>query len=265
MITKSKAVIIIPARYESTRFPGKPLAVINGLTMIERVWKIAKSCKYADDVFIATDSDIIADHVKPFGAKVIMTSESCRTGTDRVAQATENLSDENAIVVSLQGDAVLTPPWIIDEVIHTMKEHAAVSLATPAVKLSGKALQDFLAHKKVSPSSGTTVVFDKQHNALYFSKQPIPFDYNANSPEAYLYRHIGLYAYRLSTLRQLQALEQSPLEKQEKLEQLRALENGIPVRIVSVDYQGRSHGSVDTPHDVKVIEKIIATEGELVA
>ncbi|MBS0287910.1 MAG: 3-deoxy-manno-octulosonate cytidylyltransferase [Proteobacteria bacterium] len=265
MISQSKATIIIPARYESSRFPGKPLAMINGLTMIERVWRIANNCKHADAVYIATDSEIIAEHVKLFGAKVIMTDESCRTGTDRVAQATEDFTDENAIVVSLQGDAVLTPPWIIDEVIHAMKQHDTVCLATPAVKLKGQALQDFLAHKKISPSSGTTVVFDKERNALYFSKQPIPFDYNANSPEAYLYRHIGLYAYRVNTLRQLQALEQSPLEKQEKLEQLRALENGIPIRIVCVDYQGRSHGSVDTPQDVKVIEKIIAAEGELVA
>lgn len=257
--------IIIPARYESSRFPGKPLALINGLSMIERVWRIAKKCKHADDVFVATDSDIIFDHVTKFGAKAIMTSEDCRTGTDRVAQAAAYLKNDNAIIISLQGDAVLTPPWIIDAVISAMKQDSSVKLATPAVKLTGNALQTFLDHKRLSPSSGTTTVFDQNGNALYFSKQPIPFDYNAGTEKAYLYRHIGLYGYQLATLKKLQALPQSPLEKQEKLEQLRALENGIPIKIVCVDYQGRSHGSVDTPHDVKFVEDIIHAEGELIA
>ena len=264
-MSNATASIIIPARYESSRFPGKPLAQINGLSMIERVWRIATSCQHADNVMIATDSDIIREHVEQFGAKAVMTDESCRTGTDRVAEAATHLQDDNAIIVSLQGDAVLTPPWIIDEVIRAMKQHPEVCLATPVVKLMGKSLHDFLEHKKVSPSSGTTAVFDLQFNALYFSKRPLPFDYAAQSDDAYLYRHIGLYGYRLKTLKQLQSLPQSPLEKQEKLEQLRALENGIPIRVVCVDYQGRSHGSVDTPHDVKVVEKIIAKEGELVA
>ncbi len=264
-MNNAKASIIIPARYESTRFPGKPLAQINGISMIQRVWQIAKNCQHADNVVIATDSEIIRSHVNEFGAQAIMTDESCRTGTDRVAEAASHLQDDNAIIVSLQGDAVLTPPWIIDEVIHTMKQNPDVCLATPVVKLMGKTLQDFLEHKKISESSGTTAVFDLNFNALYFSKRPIPFDYQAHTENAYLYRHIGLYGYRLKTLKKLQSLPQSPLEKQEKLEQLRALENGIPIRVVCVDYQGRSHGSVDTPHDVHVVEKIIANEGELVA
>ncbi len=260
-----QATIIIPARYDSSRFPGKPLAMINGLTMIERVWRIAKRCQHADSVYIATDSDEIKTFATRFGAQVLMTSASCQTGTDRVAEAASAFATDESIVLSLQGDAVLTPPWIVDEIIHSMKHDPTVQLATPVVKLSGKTLQDFLNHKKISPSSGTTAVFDKNNNALYFSKNPIPFLYDNQSANAYLYRHIGLYGYRFKTLKQLQALPQSPLEKQEKLEQLRALENGIPIRIVNVDYKGRSHGSVDSPHDVKVVEQIIEREGELIA
>lgn len=148
--------------------------------------------------------------------------------------------------------------------ILAMQNDASVAMVTPAVKLTNQALQDFLQHKKVSPTSGTTVVFDKNNNALYFSKQPIPYLYQPTDPNAFLYRHIGLYGYRFKTLKQLQALPQSSLEKLEKLEQLRALENGITIRVVAVDYQGRSHGSVDTPADVSLIENIIKNEGELV-
>lgn len=260
----AKAIIIIPARYDSSRFPGKPLALIRGITMIERVWRIAQACQHADAVYIATDSDIIAAHAQSFGAQVIMTDPACYTGTDRVAEAATQLADENTIVVSLQGDAVLTPPWVVDALISAMKENPNIGMTTPAVSLKGASLTAFLAHKKVSPSSGTTVVFAKDGKALYFSKQPIPFIREV-TPEATLFRHIGLYAYRFTVLQQLQHLAPTPLEKLEKLEQLRALENEIPIHVVVVDYQGRSHGSVDTQHDVAVIEKIILEEGELIA
>lgn len=256
------AVVIIPARYDSTRYPGKPLAMISGITMIERVWRIACRCRLADAVYIATDSEKIAEHATKFGAQVLMTAASCKTGTDRVAEAAEKVATEDTIIISLQGDAVLTPPWIIDNVIQALKEDLQVPLATPAVKLTGEELTNFLKHKKTSPSSGTTVVFDKQGNALYFSKQPIPFQFDKDS--AFLYRHVGLYGYRFKTLKQLQSLKQSPLEISERLEQLRALENGISIRVIPVDYQGRSHGSVDTPVDVSLVEQIIAAEGELV-
>lgn len=263
--TQTRAAIIIPARYDSSRFPGKPLAKIHGVTMIERVWRIARRCQHAPLVAIATDSDIIAEHAKGFGAEVIMTSPACQTGTDRVAEACEQFANDNLAIISLQGDAVLTPPWVLDQMIEAMQSDENVPMVTPAIKLQGQALKDFFQHKKVSPTSGTTVVFDKHFNALYFSKQPIPYLYQPNDPGAFLYRHIGLYGYRYEILKQLQALPQSPIEKLEKLEQLRALENGIAIRIVRVDYQGRTHGSVDTPHDVAVIESIIEKEGELTA
>lgn len=260
----SRAAIIIPARFDSTRFPGKPLAQIHGISMIERVWRIANRCQQNAFVAVTTDSEQIAEHVKKFNATVIMTSSTCQTGTDRVAEACKTFSDENMPIISLQGDAVLTPPWVIDQMILEMQNDESVEMVTPAVKLTQQALHDFLNHKIVSPSSGTTVVFDKNQNAMYFSKQPIPYLYKTEDPDACLYRHIGLYGYRFKTLKQLQSLPQSPIEKLEKLEQLRALENGIPIRVVCVDYKGRTHGSVDTPQDVSLIESIIQKEGELV-
>jgi 3-deoxy-manno-octulosonate cytidylyltransferase (CMP-KDO synthetase) len=257
------AAIVIPARYDSSRFPGKPLALIQGISMIERVWRIAQKCTQADAIYITTDSDIIFEKASSFGAQVIMTSAACPTGTDRVAEAAESFAQDNTIIISLQGDAVLTPPWIVDDIIIAMKKDPETMIATPAVKLISQALVDFLNHKKISPSSGTTVVFDKNYQALYFSKQPIPYQRTV-SHNAILYRHIGLYGYRFKTLKVLNKLEQTPLECIEKLEQLRALENGIPIRIVCVDYQGRTHASVDTPEDLQVVERLIEQEGELI-
>lgn len=267
----SNAVIIIPARYDSQRFPGKPLSMIKGMSLLERVWRIGMQVKNAEQCYIATDDPRIAEHAKSIGAAVIMTSSDCATGTDRVAQAALSVANRDTIVLSLQGDAVLTPPWVVENLI-TALENSEAGMATPAVAMTGEKLKAFLAHKKRSPSSGTTVVFKNNNNqdknqdkeALYFSKQPIPFYRDLNQPDAVMYRHIGLYAYRFHTLNLLQSLAPSPLEKIEKLEQLRALENNIPIQVVLVDYQGRSHGSVDTPEDILLIESIINKEGELV-
>lgn len=261
---KSKAIIIIPARYGSTRFEGKPLKAILGKSMLERVWNIAQSCRHQDAVYIATDDDRIRDHAQRFNANVIMTSPDCPTGTDRVAQAATGIANDDDIVISLQGDALLTPPWVVDAIIESMKADPQIPLATPAVKLMGRHLYEFLEHKKISPSSGTTVVMDPSGIALYFSKTPIPFHHNFADAKACLYRHIGLYGYRFKALQKLQSLPQSPLERCEKLEQLRALENGMAIKVVQVDYQGRSHGSIDTPKDVEFVERIIQQEGELV-
>lgn len=253
-----KALIVIPARMASTRFPKKPLAKIAGIAMIQRVWSIAKALKH--DVVIATDDKALYNFSLGFGARVIMTSLDCLTGTDRVAEASRAFP-EYTIFFSLQGDAVLTPPWVIDEVLKCMLKTPKIQMATPAVKLHGKALYDFIETKRAGSTSGTCVVFDKDKNALYFSKSLIPFARNSNSQ---IYRHIGLYAYRFETLQRLSHLSESPLEKAEKLEQLRALENGIPIRVVEVDYQGRTHGSVDRPEDIAFVESIIAEEGELI-
>jgi 3-deoxy-manno-octulosonate cytidylyltransferase (CMP-KDO synthetase) len=259
----SQAAIIIPARMASSRYPNKPLANIKGLTMIERVWRIANAAKSASAIWIATDDAKLANFVQSFGAKVIMTASDCPTGTDRVARAYESINQEFEVVFSLQGDAVLTPPWIIDAVLEGMLTDSTVGMATPAVLLKGKALLDFIEHKKTGSSTGTTVTFDKNKNALYFSKALIPFARKIDASYE-VYRHIGLYAYRPAILNQLLALPMGHFEKMEQLEQLRALENNIPIRIIPVDYRDRTHGSVDRPEDVAVVEQIIESEGELV-
>jgi 3-deoxy-manno-octulosonate cytidylyltransferase (CMP-KDO synthetase) len=256
---EKKAAIIIPARMSSTRFPNKPMALIYGKTMIERVWNLGIAADIAD-VFIATDDLSLESFAKQFGANVIMTQSSCLTGTDRVAEVANKFLEYD-IFFSLQGDAVLTPPWVIRSVLQTMLENSDVQMATAAVRLEGKALSDFVLSKKAGSSGGTCVTFDTRGNALYFSKSLIPYTREAQSP---IYRHIGLYAYQRSTLLKLQKTPEGVFEKAEKLEQLRALENGIPIRVVIVDYQGRTHGSVDLPEDVALVEKIIHQEGELI-
>ncbi len=257
------AVIVIPARMASQRFPNKPLAMIRGKTMIERVWQIARSVSGASEVIIATDDENLRQFGEKFGAKVMMTSPSCLTGTDRVAEASRQLDQKHQIFFSFQGDAVLTPPWVIDAVLKAMLADPTIQMATPAVHLTGKALADFVVSKRGGSSSGTCVTFDKKGRALYFSKALIPYHREENHPDRMVYRHIGLYAYRAKTLQHLSLLPEGTFEKSEKLEQLRALENGIPIQVVPVDYRGRTHGSVDRPEDISFVESVIEREGEL--
>jgi 3-deoxy-manno-octulosonate cytidylyltransferase (CMP-KDO synthetase) len=257
------AIIVIPARMASTRFPDKPLVKISGQAMIERVWRIGKAAANAKEVIVATDDERLKKFCEGFGAKVLMTSPECLTGTDRVAEAARLLGLEEGIFFSLQGDAVLTPPWVVEDVLQAMLVDSSVQIATPATRLVGRALTEFVASKKGGSSSGTTVTFNKKGDALYFSKAVIPYNRDEAAPDRHVYRHIGLYAYRFDTLQRLSELPEGVFEKSEKLEQLRALENGIPMRVVLVDYKGRTHGSVDRPEDVAFIESVIAREGEL--
>lgn len=259
----SNVTIVIPARFQSSRFPGKPLVEILGISMLERVWRIATYSRASNNVIIATDDIRIEQHARKFGAQVIMTSKDCRNGTERVYEAVKDTAAQDDIILSLQGDAVLTPPWVIDHIIDSLQteKSSAIGIATPAQALEGHILEAFLKQKNISPSSGTTVTFDLNHKALYFSKQVIPY---SHSQHKLLYRHIGLYAYRFHTLQHCQALAPTPLEKIEKLEQLRALENNIPIKIAVVDYKGRTHASIDTPQDVEWVKQLIQQEGELV-
>lgn len=259
-----KSIVIIPARMASTRFPNKPLALIEGKTMIERVWRIANAATLADEVVIATDDETLKSHVLTFGASVIMTSSQCETGTDRVAEAANQLPNNYDIIFSLQGDAVLTPPWVIDDLVRMLAENPDIDIATPAIELKDKALQDFVQLKQSGSSSGTSVTFDKHMRSLYFSKGLIPHSREPDNPSYRVYRHIGLYAYRRPALDKFVNLEPSHLEQIEKLEQLRALENGMDIYVKLVDYRGRTHGSVDNPEDIDTVTDIIRNEGELV-
>jgi 3-deoxy-manno-octulosonate cytidylyltransferase (CMP-KDO synthetase) len=255
------AAIVIPARYASTRFPGKPLHAIAGVPMLERVWRIARSVPQASRVLIATDDEQILGFAHGIGAEAVMTSPDCANGTERVHDAAVSAGIAEDIVLNLQGDAPLTPPWVLEAMIAEMIRDRAPDIVTPAVKLEGAILDEFLAQKQTAPASGTTVVFDLNRNALYFSKAVLP--YRRKEGHASIYRHIGLYGYRRAALARYAGLAPTPLEQTEGLEQLRALESGMSIRVAIVDYRGRTHWSIDAPEDAAVAEKIIAREGEL--
>jgi 3-deoxy-manno-octulosonate cytidylyltransferase (CMP-KDO synthetase) len=255
------AAIVIPARYGSTRFPGKPMHPILGIPMLERVWRIARAVKNCDRIVVATESVEVADFARSFGAEAVITSDRCRNGTERVHEATGVAGIADDIVVNLQGDAVLSPPWVLEAMIEAMMRDAGIEVITPAVQLEGATLAKFATHKVVNKSSGTTVVFDRAGNALYFSKQILPFIRTPGFSN--VHRHVGLYGYRRRLLAEYCKLAPSPLEETEGLEQLRLLENGLKIRVLKVDYRGRTHASIDTYDDVRFAEDIIASEGEL--
>lgn len=234
-----------------------------GVPTLERVWRIAKSVKGQSTVLIATEDQRIVDFAARFGGDAVMTSETCTNGTERTFEAINRRGLDADVIINLQGDALLTPPWILDAMIEEMQADAAADIVTPAVRLEGDGLREFVDHKVESPASGTTVVFDVDQRALYFSKVVIPYVRKAGY--ASVYRHIGLYGFRRDSLERYITLPPSPLEICEGLEQLRALENGMKIKVAIVDYRGRSHGSVDSPADVKLVEDIIAREGELLS
>lgn len=257
--------IVIPARAGSTRFINKPLAVVRGRTLLERVWRIAKSVKGAQRVIVATDAEAIAAHVESFGGSVMCSEQVFANGSERAAFISAQLSPASDIIINLQGDAVLTPPWVVEAVIDALKQRPDWPMATPAVALCGPAYDAYLERKATNRASGTLVVFDATGCALYFSKGIIPHlrapPADAKIPKAH--QHIGLYAYRAAALAQYAALPPGPLEQVEQLEQLRALEHGMRIGVVAVDLRGRTQWSVDYPEDIEVIEAIIRREGEL--
>src|SRR5579862_5808929 len=163
-----KSIIIIPARYGSTRFPGKPLASIHGKSLLHRTWSIAKAVKHIDDVFIATDDNRIEQHAKNFGANVIMTSSTCENGTERIYDAIQKANITPDIAINLQGDAVLTPPWVIQALLDSMLKNPADGLSTLATQISQEQYQRMMNAKNKGTVGGTTVVFDLNHQALYF-------------------------------------------------------------------------------------------------
>lgn len=259
--------LIIPSRYGSTRLKGKPLRLIAGRTLIHRVWSLASAVKGVNSIYVATDDKRIADHVASFGGLATMTPESCENGTERVFAAAKSLSPVPSHVLNLQGDAVLTPPWVLERVVEEMACQPELEMVTAAVRMDWRSYQKALGDMASGQASGTTVAFDRYGNALYFTKGVIPF-VRRDSPSfgtdmAPVYQHVGIYGYRFETLRRYVTLQPGPLERTEKLEQLRALENGIPLRIVEVDYRGRTHGSIDIEDDICRAEDVISSEGEL--
>lgn len=265
-------VIIIPARYASARFPGKPLAPLHGAsgtskTLIHRTFEAAEAAAKAvggvDAVVVATDDDRIANAARAFGAIVAMTPDTCKNGTERCWAALEALPDKPDIVINLQGDSPLTPPAFVEAVVKTLRAEPDLATATPVIRCNGAALELLLADRRQGLVGGTTAVGDASGDALYFSKEVLPFTsegYPAEGPTPVLH-HVGLYGYRPSALEAYSSWPVDPLERLEGLEQLRFLTNGVKMRLVEVSPPGRDFCELNNPQDAKRIEAALSELG----
>lgn len=245
--------VVIPARYDSTRLPGKPLADIAGQPMVVRVAAAARRAR-SDGVWVAADDERIIVAVRQRGFEAVMTRKDHASGTDRIAEVVDRLQwDDGDIVVNVQGDEPLLEPSLIEAVAGALQDDPDAAIATAAHCLT--TAEDFFNTNVVK------VVCDSRGRALYFSRAPIPWDRDqfANRRDALpadfpARRHIGLYAYRVSFLRRFGQLAASPLERCESLEQLRALWHGYPIQVVSVDYAPAP--GVDTPEDLERVRRV---------
>ena len=238
---------IIPARFGSSRFPGKPLALICGKPMIQRVYENARASSILSRVVVATDSREIARAVSGFGGEVCMTSERHATGTDRIAEAAARYDAE--LVVNVQGDEPLLQPAAIEQATCPLLEKRLYDMGTLMAPI--RSLEDMRNPNIVK------VVTDRRGRALYFSRSAIPF-YRDGDPSPPPCRHIGLYVYRKDFLMTLTGLAQTPLERAEKLEQLRALENGFAIHVAATDYEPIG---VDVPEDIRLVEAELRRQG----
>ncbi len=259
--------VIIPARYESSRFPGKPLAELCGSTgiakpLVQRSWEAAVAACDESQVWVATDDARIADAVRSFGGQVVMTSSQCRNGTERCAEAAEQLADCPDIVVNFQGDAPLTPPALIGHLVAALASDPAAAMATPALRCSPSSYQHLEADSAAGRVGGTTVVFNRLGEALYFSKRLLPFvPPQTPSPAEHVHLHLGIYAYRRADLTRYAAAPLSPLETLEGLEKLRFLAEGQVVKVVQLDPVGWDCIELNNPSDVEPIEVILRQRG----
>ena len=242
-----KILGIIPARYASTRFPGKPLADVNGKHMIQRVYEQAKKCKLLTEVVVATDDKRIENAVKKFGGKSIMTSVKHESGTDRCFEAMTKLGKKFDAVINIQGDEPFIHPEQISLVAKCFKDKK-VQLATLVMKLTS--IHELTNHNTIK------VIVSKKKEAIYFSRTAIPY-YRGEDFTEWLklhtyYKHVGIYGYRSDILTEITKLERSPLEIAESLEQLRWLENGYKI---AVEYTDLESHSIDTPEDLQKLTK----------
>ena len=261
-------ILVIPARYASARFPGKPLAELRGATgearsLIRRTWDAACAVPEADRVLVATDSAEIARAVEAFGGEIMMTPDTARNGTERCAMVAAEICREADIVVNLQGDAPLTPPWFVSDLVAAMRTDPDAAVATPVLRCDSEALESFRADRRAGRVGATTVVFGQGGAALYFSKEIVPFtgdgpDISGPIP---VFHHVGVYAYTSAALRSYRDHSPGVLERAEGLEQLRFLENGIGVRCVEVESRGRVFWEVNNPEDIPRVEAVLARLG----
>lgn len=238
--------VIIPARYASTRLPGKPLRLIAGKPMIQHVYERALACRSIDSVLVATDDERIAAAVEAFGGRAVMTSPECRSGSDRVAEVAARLNFD--IVINLQGDEPLISPATIEAVARVLAEEGEAQVATAAVRISSRG--------ELRDPNVVKVVADLHGYAIYFSRLPIPYQmrrrHGGASPS---FKHIGIYAYRSPFLQLFAKLPPTPLELAESLEQLRILEHGYKIRVVEVEHDSPG---VDTEADLRRVRRLIS-------
>lgn len=253
------AIVVIPARYDSTRFPGKPLALLKGKPLIQHVYEGCLGASLVKDVMVATDSEAILEKVLSFGGKAVMTSSKHLSGTDRVAEVVSQLDYD--IIVNVQGDEPLINPQMIDDVVDLLSDSSA-DMGTLTKKIDNP--EDIMDPNVVK------IVFDKDNFALYFSRSPIPYHrellgsigFNVIVKEKSLpddfvmYKHVGIYSYRKEVLLRLSSMRQTRLEEIERLEQLRALENGIKIKVKETIFETIG---VDTPEDMERVEEWLNT------
>ncbi len=242
---KPSAIVIIPARWKSTRFPGKPLAVIAGKPMLQRVIEQCRKARRITEVFVATDDARIFAAARQFGARAVITRADHRSGTDRIAEVARKLRAN--IFVNVQGDEPLISPRAIDSLAESLARDHATLMATLACAIRESSEQ-------TNPNV-VKVVVDRARNALYFSRSMIPFARDAGSSDKIRYlKHLGIYAYRRSFLLRWPRLKPTPLEQAEKLEQLRALENGVAIRVLETKWNSVG---VDVPGDIPRVEALL--------
>ncbi|HEY8494745.1 MAG TPA: 3-deoxy-manno-octulosonate cytidylyltransferase [Myxococcota bacterium] len=243
-----RAVGIIPARFAATRFPGKPLAPIAGKPLVQRVWEGARTAKRLAQVLVATDDPRIVEACRAFGAEAVLTGAHHPTGTDRIAEAAAGI--EADVVVNVQGDEPLIEGHVIDAALAALEEDPGAALATVAHPADAADLDD---------PNRVKLVLDRRGRALYFSRSRIPYPRESGAPGVRWLQHVGLYAYRKPFLLEFVRLPQTPLERCEALEQLRALEHGHAIRVAVVD--GWRSVPVDVPSDVALVERALREAG----
>lgn len=262
-------LIVVPARYGSTRLPGKPLLPIAGRTLLERVTAIA--CAAAElagdcEVVVATDDARIADHAREIGAEVAMTPPECDSGSSRACAAALARANRPGIVVNLQGDAPFVPAAVVAGLLDTLRRGEA-DVATPVYRLDWERLDRLRAHKQAAPFSGTTCIRAEDGRALWFSKTIVPAlrdeaKIRAAGPVSPVWQHLGLYGYRMAALEWFGATPQSTYEALEGLEQLRFLEAGRTIATVEVDPPSHAMSGIDTPQDLALAEETIRRLGD---
>jgi len=245
--TTTHVIGMIPARWASTRFPGKPLHIIAGKPLIQHVWERCQKCSKLDGIIVATDDERILEVAKDFGAEVVMTSTDHLTGTDRLAEAASK-TPQATHIINIQGDEPLIEPALIDELSQSLISDSNLTMATAANEIDD--------NKLINDPNIVKVVLKTNNDALYFSRSPLPFR-RSPSPDLKLYRHKGIYAYRRDFLEDFVTWQPSPLELAESLEQLRALENNARIKVIITN---DTSGGIDTIEQANELEVFLNSQ-----